>query len=166
MPPATTTSVSSAAMPRAASITAFRPEPQTLLIVRAATLEGSPARIAAWRAGAWPSPAETTLPMITSSTSSGATPARATASLTTIAPSSGAVNPLSVPRNLPVGGKTRRELPPAIGHPCRGRLRLLEGRGEIGCHVLRWVGLDLSALVVHRHTDDLRELGRRLLLWA
>jgi hypothetical protein len=80
MPPATTTSVSPVATPCAASMTAFRPDPQTLLIVSAATVGGSPAWIAAWRAGAWPSPAETTLPMMTSSTAAGSTPARRTAS--------------------------------------------------------------------------------------
>ena len=37
MPPATTTSASPVGMPCAASITALRPEPQTLLMVRAAT---------------------------------------------------------------------------------------------------------------------------------
>src|SRR5262245_47889800 len=41
-------------MPWAASITALSPEPQTLLMVRAATLAGSPPRMAACRAGAWP----------------------------------------------------------------------------------------------------------------
>src|SRR5262245_34121765 len=110
MPPATTTSVSSAAMPWAASITDFRPEPQTLLIVSAATFGGSPAWIAAWRAGAWPSPAETTLPMMTSSTPSGETPARAIASLTTMPRSWGAVNPLSDPRNFPVGTRTAERM--------------------------------------------------------
>ena len=37
MPPATAMSMSPTAMPWAASITAFSPEPQTLLIVSAAT---------------------------------------------------------------------------------------------------------------------------------
>ena len=37
-----------------ASITAFRPEPQTLLMVIAGTMSGRPALIAAWRAGFWP----------------------------------------------------------------------------------------------------------------
>src|SRR5438093_914367 len=71
MPPATTTSESPAAIAWAASITAFRPEPQTLLIVRAATLGGRPAPRAAWRAGACPRPAVTTVPRLTSSTASG-----------------------------------------------------------------------------------------------
>jgi hypothetical protein len=46
MPPATTMSLSPVAMPWAASITAFKPEPHTLLIVSAATFGGRPARMA------------------------------------------------------------------------------------------------------------------------
>src|SRR5262245_30362073 len=110
MPPATTTSVSPVAMPCAASMTAFRPEPQTLLMVRAATFGGRPAWMAAWRAGAWPTPAEITLPMMTSWTSWGDRPERATASRTTIAPSWGAVNDLRAPRNLPVGRRTAERI--------------------------------------------------------
>ncbi len=110
MPPATTTSESPAAIPWAASITAFSPEPQTLLIVRAATEGGRPARIAAWRAGAWPRPAETTFPRMTSSTCSGASPARATASRTTRAPRAGAAKPFRDPRNFPVGRRTAERM--------------------------------------------------------
>ena len=58
---------------------------------------------AACRAGFWPRPAWITQPMITSSTSSGFTPARLTASRTTIAPSCGAENPFNEPRNFPTG---------------------------------------------------------------
>ena len=43
IPPATATSISPAAMPWAASMTAFRPEPQTLLMVMAATWFGQAA---------------------------------------------------------------------------------------------------------------------------
>ena len=46
---------------------ALRPEPQTLLIVVALVVTGSPPRRAAWRAGAWPAPAWITWPMRTSS---------------------------------------------------------------------------------------------------
>src|SRR5215470_17009256 len=110
MPPATTTSESPVAIPWAASITDLRPEPQTLLIVRAATSTGSPAPRAACRAGACPRPAETTLPRITSSTWPGSRPARTTASLTTRAPSCGAEKPFSAPRNLPVGTRTAERI--------------------------------------------------------
>ena len=54
MPPATTTSASPAQMAWAASITALRPEPQTLLMVRASTSQGRPAITAACLAGFWP----------------------------------------------------------------------------------------------------------------
>ena len=43
-----------------ANMTALRPDPHTLLIVVAPTETGSPALIAAWRAGFCPSPAPTT----------------------------------------------------------------------------------------------------------
>ena len=57
--------------PCAASITAFNPEPHTLLMVREPTLSESPPFNAAWRAGAWPMPALTTHPMMHSSTDAG-----------------------------------------------------------------------------------------------
>src|SRR5262245_11212466 len=106
MPPATTTSTSPVAMPWAASITAFRPEPQTLLMLSAATESDRPPRSAACRAGFCPRPALTTLPMMHSSTMSGSMPARRTASATTSAPSCGAVNPFKDPRNFPVPVRT------------------------------------------------------------
>ena len=56
MPPATATSMSPVAMPWAASMTAFNPEPQTLLMVSAATRSCRPPWSAAWRAGFWPIP--------------------------------------------------------------------------------------------------------------
>ena len=85
---------------------AFNPEPQTLFTVTADTVFGKPPYKAACRAGFCPSPAWITQPMITSSTSSGFTPARFTASRTTIAPSSVALNPFSAPRNFPTGVRT------------------------------------------------------------
>ena len=50
---------------------AFIPEPHILLIVVQPVPSGSPAPSDAWRAGAWPWPAGSTQPMITSCTSSG-----------------------------------------------------------------------------------------------
>ena len=55
-------------MALAASITAFRPEPHTLLMVRPGTMFGSPALMTDWRAGFWPEPAVSTWPMMTSLT--------------------------------------------------------------------------------------------------
>ncbi len=65
IPPATTISASPSAIACAASITDFSPEPQTLFTVMHSTEVGSPAKIAACLAGACPTPAETTLPMMT-----------------------------------------------------------------------------------------------------
>lgn len=63
------------------------PDEQTLLTVVQHTFFGRPAKIAAWRAGACPNPAETTFPMMTSLTSSLAIPARWTALSIAVAPS-------------------------------------------------------------------------------
>ncbi|CAI8259156.1 MAG: Uncharacterised protein [Methanobacteriota archaeon] len=52
----------------AASITAFRADPHTLLTVYAAVVTGKPACIATCLAGAWPEPACNTCPKINSST--------------------------------------------------------------------------------------------------
>ena len=54
-----------------ASIVAFMPEPQTLLMVVAPVASGNLAPRAACRAGAWPCPAGSTQPMNTSSIRSG-----------------------------------------------------------------------------------------------
>ncbi len=53
-----------------ASMVAFIPEPHILLIVVQPVVKGKPAPSAAWRAGAWPRPAGSTQPMITSSIAS------------------------------------------------------------------------------------------------
>jgi hypothetical protein len=97
IPPATTTSMSPSLTDCAANATARRPEPHTMLTVKAETSTGSPALSAACRAGACPTPACTTQPMMTSSTSARSTPARLTASLIAMAPNSGAVNPFKAP---------------------------------------------------------------------
>src|ERR1700730_12197644 len=75
-------------------------------MVSAATWSGRPPLSAACRAGFCPRPAETTLPMMHSSTICGSIPARRTASATTRAPSWVAVKPFSAPRNFPVGVRT------------------------------------------------------------
>src|SRR5208282_1826237 len=106
MPPATTISDSPVITACAARATAFSPEPHTLLMVIAATSGGSPPPSAACRAGACPSPAETTLPMMHSSTCFASISARRTASATTFAPSCVAENDDSPPWNLPTGVRT------------------------------------------------------------
>ena len=103
MPPATTRSASPRATVFAARITACRPEPQTLLTVVAGTVTGMPAWMAAWRAGACPMPAESTLPMKTSCTASAGSLARASAPLIAVAPRPGAADGGEAPRNAPMG---------------------------------------------------------------
>ena len=73
-PPATTISASPALIACAARCVAFSPEPQTLLMVIAGIMSGSPARIDAWRAPFMPMPAVSTCPRITSDTCPGSSP--------------------------------------------------------------------------------------------
>ena len=87
MPPDSTISAEPALMMSCASMVAFMPEPQTLLTVVAPVASGSLAPRAAWRAGAWPCPAGSTLPMNTSSILSGASFARSSAAPITCEPS-------------------------------------------------------------------------------
>ena len=87
MPPAITTFESPSRRDCAPIITALAPEPQTLLTVVAPAEVGSPAPMAAWRAGAWPTPPDSTLPMITSSTCSGLTGVAFRAAAMAFAPS-------------------------------------------------------------------------------
>ena len=103
IPPATTTCASPHRTACAASITAFNPDPHTLFTVTAATVAGSPALSAACRAGACPTPADSTLPRMTSSTFVESTPLRSTAARTATAPSSPTGTLASAPRNLPIG---------------------------------------------------------------
>ena len=97
MPPATTMAPDPAAIRSWANIVAFMPEPHILLIVVQPTCSGMPAPMEAWRAGACPWPADRMFPMITSSTSSAATPARPSAASIAAEPSSGARASFSAP---------------------------------------------------------------------
>ncbi len=102
IPPATTMSAEPALIISAACITAFMPDPQSLLIVTAPVLSGMPAKRIAWRAGPCFKPAGSTQPIMTSSTSCACSPARETASLITAAPNSGAVFVASEPWKPPI----------------------------------------------------------------
>ena len=102
IPPATTSSLSPALIDCAASITPLSPDPQTLLTVNAPTLTGIPAKMADCRAGFCPNPAETTLPIITSSTCFDCTLALFTDSPIAMAPSLGAGIPTRVLPNFPM----------------------------------------------------------------
>src|SRR3981081_2265136 len=103
MPPDTTISAEPALMISCASIVAFMPEPQTLLMVVAPVASGSLAPRAACRAGAWPCPAGSTQPMNTSSTRSGANLARSSAAPITWEPSLCALKDERSPINRPSG---------------------------------------------------------------
>src|SRR6202789_3150003 len=103
MPPAKMTLAEPARSWSQASITARIAEPHILLTVVLGTLDGIPAPKAAWRAGAWPIPAESTQPMMTSSISATATPESASAALIATAPNCGAVTVAKAPWKAPTG---------------------------------------------------------------
>src|SRR6202522_2257154 len=103
MPPDTTISAEPAWIMSWASIVAFIPEPQTLLMVVAPVASGDPAPRAACLAGARPCPAGNTQPMNTSSTSSGLSLARSSAAAITWEPSWWAENGESSPMKRPSG---------------------------------------------------------------
>src|SRR5947208_6831168 len=103
MPPATMISLVPEARRSCANIAAFIPEPHILFTVVQPAASGRPAPSEAWRAGAWPCPAGSTQPMITSCTSLGEILARSTAARIAAAPSSGAANPFSSPWKAPIG---------------------------------------------------------------
>jgi len=116
MPPATMTSALPVARMSCASMAAFIPEPHILFTVVQPALSGNPAPSEAWRAGAWPWPAASTHPMITSCTSSAPILARSTAARIAAAPSSGAAKFLSSPWNAPIGVRAAETM--TIGSDC------------------------------------------------
>ena len=83
--------------------TARSPEPQSWFSPQAVASFGTPAAIAAWRAGFWPCAAVRIWPRMTSCTSSGATPARSSAPLMATAPSSCAASVAKAPLKEPTG---------------------------------------------------------------
>jgi hypothetical protein len=101
MPPATTISAEPALIWSWPIMMAFMPEPQTLLMVVQPTAVGSPAPKAAWRAGAWPRPAGSTQPMITSPTLAPSTPDWASAAWMAVEPSWVAGTPVNWPSRAP-----------------------------------------------------------------
>src|ERR1035438_324770 len=169
MPPASTTSWSPSRTALAASWMALRPLPQTLLMVRAETLAGRPPRRAAWRAGAWPTPAVTTWPKMASVGAAPGTAARR--ACTTWAARSGAERGARAPWNLPMGLRRDARMtawdmgplvwfeplftgrrPPGIGGGLvqRAQVEVLEIQGG-GCgHVDIWrLLLQVAASAVH-----------------
>src|ERR1700752_2218617 len=106
MPPAAATSILPSRISCATETMACAPEPQTRLTVIAGVVTGNPAWTPAWRAGFFFSPACTTFPMTTVSTSSGRIPARATAPPIAAAPSAGAGTSLRLPAKVPIAVRT------------------------------------------------------------
>src|SRR5690606_21742410 len=129
MPPATMTWAEPTASRSCASMAAFMPEPHILFTVVQPAASGSPPPSEAWRAGAWPCPAGSTQPMMTSSTSSGFTFARSTAARMAAAPSSGAAQSLSSPWNAPIGVRAAETM--TIGSACMGPP---SGDGSVAAH--------------------------------
>ena len=108
-------------------MTALRPEPQTLLMVRAPTVSGTPAANATCRAGFCPSPAESTLPKMTSSISDASIPAREMASLAAKAPISGAEREAKLPWKVAMGVRQALAMTTSF---TEGRI----GRGTFGAN--------------------------------
>ena len=103
MPPATITLAEPARIASCAIITVFMPEPQTLLTVDDAVDSNSPPPSTAWRAGAWPTPAGNTQPIIASVMSSALRPDCATAALMAMEASCGELSDSNCPFMLPMG---------------------------------------------------------------
>src|SRR3954449_9285663 len=103
IPPPTPTSRSPARIAASRMPAARTPEAHTLLTVSEETSFGMPALICAWREGIWPWPAWRTCPMTTCWTCSGSTPARSSAALIAMLPSSVASSDESPPPILPMG---------------------------------------------------------------
>src|SRR5882757_4693281 len=103
MPPASITWLVPALSWSWANMMALRPLPHILLMVVQAVDSASPAPNAAWRAGAWPWPAISTLPMMTSSISSALRPARSTVALIATLPSWLADREENTPSMPPMG---------------------------------------------------------------
>lgn len=99
IPPATCASAIPSWIFMLAMLTAFNPDAQTLLIVVDSTLVPSPANMAAWRAGACPTPPWSTLPIYTSLISSCGTEERSMAALIACEPRTGAGTVVNAPLN-------------------------------------------------------------------
>src|SRR5581483_2799197 len=106
--------------------------------------------MAAWRAGAWPTPPCTTLPKITSEMSDASTPARSTAARIAAAPSWGAVSGARPPRKRPIGVRAAERMT-ASGMECkRPRCDLV---CETGDEISDWNGGGTLLLTCAAHAD-------------
>src|SRR5690606_32232952 len=171
MPPATTTPADPALMMSWASMMAFMPEPHTLLMVVAPASSWMPAAREAWRAGAWPRPAGSTQPMITSSTWPPSTPAWASAPWIAAAPRVGVGTPVNWPSMEPMAvrlaptmttsvmGVTPRGRGPAIIAPQQGAATGLWSGGRVRPRS-RHGRAPLGLAGVFAYTDPLSEFDR------
>src|SRR5688572_23007287 len=158
-PPATASATSPARIWSAAIMMAFMPEPHILLMVVVGTPVGMPAPSAAWRAGAWPSPAGSTQPMMTSCTSLPETTAASSAPLMAAAPSCGAVTGESTPWKAPMGVRLA-----ATMTTCRSELgvlsmKVLRRSRHAGRDACPW-SITASKAVIEHIYESVRDLQR------
>lgn len=124
MPPASMISLTPSCRDWVAKVMAFMPEAQTLLMVVASVVSGHPAPRATCLAGAWPNPAERTLPINTSSMSLGERPDRSMAARAATVPRAGVVALAKEPRKDPTGVRADQRVRGRSGKFVKGR----EGR--------------------------------------
>src|SRR5438552_3316673 len=153
MPPDTTMLAEPALMMSCASMVAFIPEPQTLLMVVAPVASGSLAPRAACRAGAWPCPAGSTQPMNTSSTRSGDNLARSSAAPITWEPSLSALQEAGSPEytDAEVDGLLKRQLFPLTE---QGLLRAQRFRTAFEQGFDRALDRGIEAALRRHHVDQ------------
>src|SRR5688500_9961831 len=163
MPPATTTVAEPALIRSWANITAFMPEPHTLLMVVQPAASGIPTARAAWRAGAWPRPAGSTQPMMTSSTWSGARPACASAPPIAAAPRVGVGTPVNWPSMEPMAVRLAPTMTTSLFGAALLRAALMgnSGRGQSEPQIADYRSITLgphrglaSAGALHRNFDQ------------
>ena len=108
---------------------------RTLFTVVHSVESGSPAALAACRAGAWPIPADSTLPIQHCSTAALSTPALASAAEMATAPSCGAVSGAREPLKPPMGVRAAATMqtppPPPADDDERKRQAAARPRGLI-----------------------------------
>ena len=107
------------------------PEEQTLLMVVHSVVSDSLASRAACRAGAWPTPAESTLPIQHCSTADESTPAFERAPVIAAAPSCGAVSGARLPLKPPIGVRTALTMQTSRGEAAVARPRRSSERPSI-----------------------------------
>ena len=137
---------------------AFMPEEQTLLMVVHSVVSDSLASRAACRAGAWPTPAESTLPIQHCSTDDESTPAFERAPVIAAAPSCGAVSGARLPLKPPIGVRTALTMQTSRGEAAVARPRRSSERPSIITAPPRAASLHSSTTekaTPHKHSPPL-----------